>query len=325
MVSIMSDTPLDVALAHLGRFPTDYLFPLAKLSKFPPLLKKNLSDNCSNDPAQLRAWDKKFPACNFGIALRRSRLIVPDVDVSKGKPGKETYDLLDMLYGWPRTSRVRSPSGGFHAIYTGQHVMKVNGFGPALDCPNYIVCPGMPVKDGKRYRYINALPRAEAPAWFYQVLAYKGRERVTNAKEAVIELDQDHNVAEAIHYLQHDAKPAIEGNGGEFRTMLTAMELHDLGISEEYALELMLAHYNEQRCDPPWEYGGIKQKISNGYAYASIRPIGGGTAEADFAADKPDEFKAHGKDREENFVTVNGYKFAVTRTPRSKKKSKGAA
>jgi hypothetical protein len=87
----------------------------------------------------------------------------------------------------------------------------------------------------------------------------------------------------------------------------------------------MLAHYNEQKCDPPWEYGGIKQKISNGYAYASIRPIGGGTAQADFAGDKLEPFKAHGKNREENFVTVNGYKFAVTRTPRSKKKSKRTA
>src|SRR3977135_840998 len=101
MVSIMSDTPLNVALAHLGRFPTDYLFPLAKLSKFPPLLKKNLSDNCSNDPTQIKAWDKQFPGCNFGIALRRSRLIVADIDVSNGKPGRNTYEVLDIVYTWP--------------------------------------------------------------------------------------------------------------------------------------------------------------------------------------------------------------------------------
>jgi hypothetical protein len=36
----MSTTPLDIALAHLDRFPTDYLSKLAKLSKFPPLLKR---------------------------------------------------------------------------------------------------------------------------------------------------------------------------------------------------------------------------------------------------------------------------------------------
>lgn len=314
--------PLDVALAHLGRFPTDFLFPLAKLSKFPPLLKKNLTENCSNNADQLRSWDKKFPSCNWGIALRRSRLIVPDVDVSKSKPGKDTYDLLEMLYGWPPTSLVRSPSGGFHSIYTGQHVMKVNGFGPALDCPNYIVCPGMPVKDGGRYRYMNALPRAEAPAWFYHVLAHREHDRVTNATEAVIELDQPLSVAHAIHYLQHDAMAAIEGNGGEFRTMKTAMTLHDLGISEENALRLMLDHYNEQKCKPTWDYEGLKQKVANGYAYASLCPIGGDTAEADFAGDTVEPFELV---QEDKFTVVNGTKIEVMRTPRARRKTKHAS
>jgi hypothetical protein len=314
-------TPLDIALAHLRRHPDDFLFPLAPLSKFPPLLRRNLSENCSNDPAQIKSWARKFPNCNFGIALRRSRLIVPDVDVSKGKPGLLTYDLLQMLYSWPITQRVRSPSGGFHSIYRGQHIMRVAGFGPSVDSPNYIVCPGMPVKGGKSYRYVNALPRAEAPPWFYQVLGQKMHDRVTNASEAVVELDQPHNVADAIHFLQHDAMPAIEGSGGEFRTMLTAMALRDLGISEDRALDLVLDHYNE-RCSPPWEYDGLKQKISNGYAYASIRPIGGDTAEADFAGDVVEPFEAVNPDRNKNFVTVGRYKYSVTRTPRSPTKKR---
>ena len=119
--------------------------------------------------------------------------------------------------------------------------MKVGAFGPALDSPNYIVLAGLPSKKGGRYRYINTLPRAEAPPWMYEVLGRKGDiVRVSNAREAVIELDQPRNIADAIHYLTHEADPAIEGDGGEYRTMLTAMSLHDLGISEEYALELML-------------------------------------------------------------------------------------
>lgn len=313
-------SPLDIALAYLRQHPTDYLFPLASLSKFPPLLKKNLSDNCSNDPAQVKAWAKQFPNCNYGIALRRSRLIVPDIDVSKGKPGRNTYDVLHMLYSWPPTSRVKSPSGGYHCLYTGQHVMKVNGFGPAIDSPNYIVCPGMPVKGG-RYRVVNDLPRAEAPAWFYEVLGRKGDNvRVTNAREAVIELDQRHNVADAIDFLKHDAAPAIEGNGGEFRTMLTAMSLRDLGISEDYAMQLMIDHYNE-RCEPPWEYDGLRQKVANGYAYASIRPIGGGTAQHEFA---DDDTEPHVANPEDKYIVVNGMKIEVMRTPRAPRKKKKA-
>jgi hypothetical protein len=316
-------TPLDIALAHLRRFPTDSLFPLAKLSKFPPLLKKNLSDNCSNDLAQIRAWAKQFPGCNFGIALRRSRLLVADIDVSKGKPGRDTYEVLDMLYTWPPTQRVKSPSGGYHCVYTGQHVMKVNGFGPAIDSPNYVVLAGMLTKDGGLYRYVNDLPRAEAPSWMYEVLGRKSEARASNAREAAIELDQPHNIADAVHYLEHEADSAIEGNGGEYRTMLTAMALRDLGISEDYALQLMIDHYNEQKCDPPWEYDGLKRKVANGYAYASKRAIGGGTAEADFA-DEPPEPK-HVRNPDDKYAIVNGMKIEVVRTPRAPRKKKSAS
>jgi hypothetical protein len=152
----------------------------------------------------------------------------------------------------------------------------------------------MPIAGGRCYRYINQLARAEAPTWFYQLLAPK--ERVANASDTVIELDQDHNIYRAIHFLTHEATPAIEGNGGEFRTMKTAMVLRDRGISEETALELMLDHYNE-RCDPPWDFDGIKQKVANGYAYASLRPAGGDTAEAEFT-DPPETATMIGSGRQ---------------------------
>jgi hypothetical protein len=151
----------------------------------------------------------------------------------------------------------------------------------------------------------------------YRMLALK--ERVANAMEAVVELDQPHHIAAAIHYLQNEAAPAIEGNGGEFRTMLTAMSLRDLGISEEYALGLMLDYYNEQKCDPPWGFDGLKQKVANGYQYASLRPIGGGTAEADFAGDAVEPFE---REPEDKFTVVNGTKIEVVRTPRAPRKKK---
>ena len=86
---------------------------------------------------------------------------------------------------------------------------------------------------------------------------------------------------------------------------------------------LMLEHYNE-RCNPTWEYDELRQKIANGYAYASMRPIGGLTAEADFADDPPPAIVPMGHDREDNFVTVGRYKFSVVRTPRSPAKKKAA-
>jgi len=54
-----------------------YLFPIKPGKKFPPLIKNNLED-ASNDPAQLEAWEKKWPGCNWGVADRKSKLLVAD-------------------------------------------------------------------------------------------------------------------------------------------------------------------------------------------------------------------------------------------------------
>lgn len=291
---------LALALAYLDRcFYTRYIFPIKAGAKFPPCLKDNLEGNCSNEPAQIIAWARKFPGCNWGVAHRKSGLLVVDVDtnVNKGKVGQATFDALDLEYGWPATEETTTPSGGHHHIYLGwaddshpEHIMAlgVNGIGKDIDSPNYTLIPGCMFKDGTTYVGNGAEP-VRCPEWVYDLIkSAKTRQRVANAGEIVVELDQEANIEAAIAFLQEDAEPAIEGEGGDFKTLKTAMYLKDLAISENLAADLLNEYYNP-RCSPAWTMADLEKKVTNAWNYSSLSKVGGKTAEADFDEVNEDE------------------------------------
>ena len=103
---------LNVGLDALKQFPRLHLFPVAPENKAQPLLK-NYLNRASNDRAQLRRWHAywktKFDSkeCWWGVAPALSGLVFADVDTKAGKPGQETFELFDFLYGWPPTLVVR--------------------------------------------------------------------------------------------------------------------------------------------------------------------------------------------------------------------------
>lgn len=291
---------LALALAYLDRcFYTRYIFPIKAGAKFPPCLKDNLEGNCSNEPAQIIAWARKFPGCNWGVAHRKSGLLVVDVDTNanKGKVGQQTFDALDLEYGWPATEETTTPSGGHHHVYLGwaddshpEHIMALgeNGIGKDIDSPNYTLIPGCVFKDGTTYVGNGAEP-VRCPEWVYNLIkSAKTRQRVANAGEIVVELDQEANIEAAIAFLQEDAEPAIEGEGGDFKTLKTAMYLKDLAISENLAADLLNEYYNP-RCVPAWTMADLEKKVTNAWNYSSLSKVGGKTAEADFDEVNEDE------------------------------------
>lgn len=268
-----------------------YIFPIKAGAKFPPVVKDNLDRNASKDPIQIRKWVAEFSrnngGPNWGIALKKSNLFVADVDTKVGKIGQRTYDMLGDFYGWPETYTVRSPSGGFHKYYNGEHVFALGkyGLGADVDCPNYVVAAGCTFTqpDGNivRYEAIDpTVPRAKAPPWIYEVIkSSKKKTRVENAGDNVVELDQ--SVDWAINFLQYDAEPSIVGKNGDQTTYNTACMLSDYGVSQQKAEELMAEFYNP-RCEPPWEIEGLNKKIDNAYIYRNSQG-GSKTAEAEFA------------------------------------------
>lgn len=275
---------LKLALDYVGKHPGRFLFPVAKGAKSPPLVKNNLVD-ASNDPEQIGNWAKKHPGANWGVAHRKSNLLVVDIDQKPGKEGEATFEELDLEYGFPATEENRTPSGGRHLLYEGKHVFALgkDGFGPDVDSPIYSLIPGCRLRNGTAYEAINDVPAAPAPVWFYEVLRRaKKKPRLADAAEAAVELDKPENIAWAIDFLKVDAEPAIEGKSGDLQTLKIAMGLRDRGISEATAFELMSEHYNP-RCVPSWETDDLRRKVENGFAYASRSQVGGKTAEADFA------------------------------------------
>ncbi len=281
---------LELALDYIDSHPRRYIFPIKAGAKSPPLIADNLN-KASNNPALIKTWHVLRPGCNWGVALKKSRVIVADVDCKPGKRGRETYDALDRQYGWPATEAVQTPSGGLHLYYDGEHVFGVGAFGTDIDSPNYTLVPGCTLADGTSYRAMPKCPKVvPAPAWFYEVL--KRQQSAAEAAEQVpvIELDQNVSIQWAIEYLKRDAPPARQGDNGDATTLKVAATLKDRGISEEMALELMAEHYNG-RCEPPWQIGEgedkdrLDAKVRNAYTYLKNRAPGEDTAEADFATD----------------------------------------
>ncbi|SDI54744.1 MULTISPECIES: bifunctional DNA primase/polymerase [Bradyrhizobium] len=282
----------DIGLGYLDEhFYRRFIFPIKPGKKFPPTIKNNLED-ASNDPAQIRAWAEEWPGCNWGVALRKSKLLVADVDTNpkKGKVGQATYDDLDLIYGWPETETTFSPSGGFHKIYEGwatdehpEHIMALgaNGLGKDIDCPNYLLIPGCVFDDGTSYTW-NNVEAVRAPAWMYETIrAAKTKSRIANAGEVVVELDQDRNIELAIDFLKNDAEPSIQGSLGDFNLFKVAAYLKDIGISQQLGAELLNEYFNP-RCEPPWDMDDFERKMASAYTSGNLSKVGGKTAEADF-------------------------------------------
>jgi Bifunctional DNA primase/polymerase, N-terminal len=285
---------------HFGK---RFIFPIAAGKKFPPCIKNNLED-ASNDPKQIEEWERKWPGCNWGVAHRKSKLLVADVDTNKakGKIGDATYFDLDLQYGWPETEKTTTPSGGFHMVYEGwadenhpEHIMALgeNGIGKDIDSPNYTLIPGCTFDDGTSY-VGNGVDAVRCPEWIYDTIkSSKTKSRITDAGEIVVELDQPENVATIIDYLKTDAVPSIEGQNGDANLLKAAYYLKDFGISQTLGVELLNEYFNP-RCEPQWDLDDLAKKMAGAYTYANLSKVGGKTAEADFADDKPEPITPKG-------------------------------
>jgi Bifunctional DNA primase/polymerase, N-terminal len=291
---------LHYALRLIAWRPRTCVFPVLYDDKSQPLLKDYLN-RASNDPAQVREWFQFWGMRTghepwYGIAPARSGLVFADVDTKRHKRGAQTFDNLELDYGWPDTFESSSPSGGRHLWYEGAALFAVGRADtnhPDIDFAQYIIGSGCRRADGTGYHVAKKRPIAAAPSWFYSVAKKIVREASVN-QTPVVELDLPSNVAWAIHWLQEDAPACIEGQGGDDTLVKKVVPpLKDMGISLELACELVAEHYNS-RCLPPWQLGDCDDrdnlfvKIANGYRYFTQRAPGEGTPQYDFAHDPPE-------------------------------------
>jgi hypothetical protein len=280
----------------MRRFRQMCLFPISAGEKFPPCFDDNLR-LASNDTEQVAKWSAMFPGCNWGLSLKKSRLIVVDIDIKAGKVGQDSLVTLELEHGpMPKTFTVRTPSGGLHRYYSEtsavKHAMRLNAFGKDIDSTNYVLAPGGVLVNG-RYDIIDDSPIADAPPWFSEYLAPMIGDNSAADQVPVVEQDTPDLIAWAIHYLKYDAKPSIQFQNGEFTLLMVAAVLKDHGISQQRAVDLLAKYYNE-RCSPPWSIGDgppedrLDVKVENAWLYLKAVQPGGRTAEAAFADDPVD-------------------------------------
>ena len=242
-------------------------------------------------------WKKRFNGvdCWWGVAPALSGLVFADIDTKPGKRGQQTFELFDLLYGWPQTLITGSPSGGRHHWYRGRHLFALGSDRsrhPGIDFAQYVILPGCMKADGTGYTLQADHPIADAPDWFYVEAKRLAAKVEPIEQDPVIDLDQQANVYWARNYLQHDAPRSIGGQGGEQTTLDVATVLKDMGISEAMGLELMAEFYNvEDKCDPIWSMDEsppedlLPVKVRNAYAYKRRVAPGALTAAAEFAED----------------------------------------
>jgi hypothetical protein len=171
MVSRMTHRTLDIALISLKKWPGLHLFPVEFGNKAQPLLKDYLK-RASNDPAQIRRWHAYWKGrfngveCWWGVAPALSGLVLADIDTKPGKRGQETFELFEMVYGWPQTMVMASPSGGRHHWFSGRHLFALGSHRsnhPGIDFARYVILPGCMESDGTGYTLQADNPIADAP------------------------------------------------------------------------------------------------------------------------------------------------------------------
>jgi len=279
-------TRLDHALDAARRGLRVFRLPPGR--KKPPPAK--FYEIATTDEATIRRWWTETPDANIGVST--DALVVLDIDRRLTRDGKPAVDgataalALGLSHEDFDTLAQQTPSGVHYVwrVPEGQIFRGSQGeLGVGLDIRafhNYIVWSGStfePSDDGHGtagdYQIMAArdVPTALVPAKLAARLGAPAVRASDASREPLVELDQPANIAWAVHYLTHDAPPAIQGRRGDETTFKVACVLKDHGISEDMIYELLSEHYNA-RCEPPWAEEDLEEKARRAYLHGTSRP-----------------------------------------------------
>lgn len=156
-----------------------HVLPLAARGKVPAGAGRGVLD-ASADPDTIRAWWRRWPAANVGIAAGASGLLIIDLD---GTTGADSYGYLLRELGPPGPSMppwLIDGAGvvtgrGYHLYFAapaGVELRPRAGVRPGFDVragASYVVGPPSIHPSGRPYRWLDNQPPAEvpvlAPAW----------------------------------------------------------------------------------------------------------------------------------------------------------------
>ncbi len=199
----MADELMKAALDYAAR--GFRVFPLAAGLKIPLISAKEGGKGCldaTTDLEQIKAWWKKYPKANIGLAPDQTFFVV-DYDCKGGQPGLETLAEFKSQ-GLPmETLNATTPTGGKHFVYKAPQDVSVgnkNGTFPGVDIKTqggYIVVEPSKTKASSKHDTIDGIyqwvnPSADillAPDWFITKIKEAQKEK-TNSGATVFQLPE---------------------------------------------------------------------------------------------------------------------------------------
>jgi hypothetical protein len=234
--------------------------------------------------------------CNLALEPEQAGWCVVDLD---GPEGEATWAKLIAEHPTPATRTVKTPHGR-HLYFNGSLPPSASKLGPGVDTRgriSYVLVPPS-IVDGLPYRELDiGGEQIDLPAWIPERLAAA---RHTEAVAAVADLDLPVNVERArdrLRALVERGDVAREGEGGNDRTYRLAAELLNLGLSPEYAVEVIGASDWNAACEPPWELEELETIVDHAAKYAQNEAGAWGAGPLaqewiDYAAQQPAEAPA---------------------------------
>jgi hypothetical protein len=271
-----------LALAARGR----WIFPLIPGGKTPAI--DGWPERATTDAKQIEKWWRARDY-NIGIAtglrLRLTNgaaaivkvLIVVDYDMKDGQLGNKALFLHEIL-GHADTETVQTPHGIHKYYWADSNLLIPNSVSriainvDVRGARGYVVGPSS-IVDGVEYKWIGEdREPAPFPPEFIKLAAKPAGPDKTHDKLPLGELDRPDAIERTKRWLINEAPEAIEGSRGDQTTYQVAAHCKDLGTSEPETLELMLAHWNEEKAIPPWAFDALREKVSNAYHYGQNAP-----------------------------------------------------
>lgn len=232
-------------------------------------------NDATTNRKQIEEWWTTWPNANIGFSPGEASLVVVDFD-----PGNDPEQLRRNVGELPKTQMVvATPRGGQHQYFQLDQDERIastnNKIADHVDVKStggYVLLPPSRTKDGE-YSWAQLGDPAFRTDELIRVAA-AAKEKSKDRDRWLIEADMPENVDAAIKWLRHDARIAIEGQGGDAMAYATAAHMKSFGISQILALDLMWEHWNP-RCSPPWdaaEFDHFEEKVTNGYSYNTSPP-----------------------------------------------------
>lgn len=273
-----------------------HVFPLAPGTKDQPTIA-DFPTLASRDPETIKAWwidpilETEQPF-NVGISTTKfgddEALVVVDVDNKEGKNGDDELFKLELAGSeLPATFEQRTPTGGRHLIFRTRKAVKqgTNVLGRGLDIRSrggYVVGAGSHVERGtySRVDCDRDRPLEWAPEWLLSRCGHSPERKKSAERTAHPGVDSSRAERRARHYLETEARTAVEGLSGDQTTFAVACRVKDFGLTEEQCFEIMQSVWNPH-CEPPWDLEELKTKVANAYRYG-IDAVGSDAPEVQF-------------------------------------------